>query len=202
MDQETMANASDGAILTGTVDASIPLAVGLVCGGEVILGVGTVGGTVTAGGTATTGGIGTVIGTEIIDTTAEVLAEKATGYPVIIPCSIPDLVQDGGKLIVRRAVKEPAIVKEGIYEFIDTTGKKYVGQSGNIEKRIKQHIKKGKLDPSSPVTTTEVLGGKTTREIAEHNRIQVITGGVPARISDKVSNKVDPIGPNRKHLLD
>lgn len=48
---------------------------------------------------------------------------------------------------------------------------------------------------------TKVLGGKTAREIAEHKRIQKITGGVPARLSDKVANKVDPIGPGRRHLL-
>jgi|TARA_R110000764_G_scaffold113993_1_gene201120 hypothetical protein len=46
------------------------------------------------------------------------------------------------------------------------------------------------------------LGDKAVREIAEHKRIQEITGGVPARFSDKVSNKVDPIGPNRSYLLD
>lgn len=93
-------------------------------------------------------------------------------------------------------------VKEGIYEFTDTTGKKYVGQSVNVPNRLKQHIKSGKLDPNQGVTTTQVLGGKTAREIAEHKRIQEITGGVPARFSDKVSNKVDPIGPKRRHLLD
>ncbi len=90
---------------------------------------------------------------------------------------------------------------EGIYEFTDTNGKKYVGQSKNIDKRLKQHIKSGKLDKNQTVKRTEVLGGKTKREIAEHKRIQQITGGVPARYSNKVSNKVDPIGPNRRHLL-
>ena len=93
-------------------------------------------------------------------------------------------------------------VKEGIYEFTDTAGKKYCGQSCNIPQRLKQHEKSGKLDPEQSVEITEVLGGKTTREIAEHKRIQEITGGVPARFSDKVSNKVDPIGPNRSHLLE
>ncbi|PAU39887.1 hypothetical protein CKF94_02165 [Vibrio coralliilyticus] len=67
--------------------------------------------------------------------------------------------------------------------------------------RLKQHVKTGKLEPNQSVKTTEVLGGKTAREIAEHKRIQETTGGVPARFSDKVSNKVDPIGQNRKHLL-
>jgi RHS repeat-associated protein len=93
-------------------------------------------------------------------------------------------------------------VKEGIYEFTDSSGKKYVGQSSNIPKRLKQHKKSGKLEQDQKVTTTEVLGGKTKREISEHKRIQEITGNVPARISDKVSNKVDPIGPKRKSLLE
>lgn len=91
--------------------------------------------------------------------------------------------------------------KEGIYEFTDTTGKKYCGQSCNIPNRLDQYVKSGKLNPDQNVATTEVLGGKTAKEIAEHKRIQEITGGVPARFSDKVSNKVDPIGPNRRHLL-
>jgi RHS repeat-associated protein len=90
---------------------------------------------------------------------------------------------------------------EGIYEFIDTTGKKYIGQSSNIPKRLEQHMKSGKLDAKQSVTVTEVRGGKTAREVAEHRRIQEITGGVPARFSDKVSNKVDPIGPKRSYLL-
>lgn len=93
-------------------------------------------------------------------------------------------------------------VTEGIYEFVDSTGKKYVGQSGNIPERLKQHEKSGKLESGQKVKTTEVTGGKTNREVAEHKRIQEITGGVPARQSDKVSNKVDPIGAKRKHLLD
>jgi len=93
-------------------------------------------------------------------------------------------------------------VTEGIYEFTDTAGKKYCGQSCNIFNRLKQHINAGKLDVNQSVKTTEVLGGKTIREIAEHKRIQEITGGIPARFSNKVSNKADPIGLNRRHLLD
>jgi hypothetical protein len=67
-----------------------------------------------------------------------------------------------------------------------------VGQSSNIPKRLKQHEKKGKLAPGQKVKTTEVLGGKTQREIAEHKRIQKITRGRAARKSDKVSNIKDP----------
>ncbi|MEO1333707.1 MAG: RHS repeat-associated core domain-containing protein, partial [Myxococcota bacterium] len=91
----------------------------------------------------------------------------------------------------------------GIYEFADQTagGKRYVGQSGNMNKRLKTHERSGRLKPGSE-TRTGVEGGKTAREVAEHKRIQEITGGEPARQSDAVSNKVDPIGPNRQDLLD
>ncbi len=92
--------------------------------------------------------------------------------------------------------------REGIYEFPDISagGTPYVGQSGNIADRLRQHEKAGRLSPGTE-TTSEVLGGKTTREIAEHQRIQELTNGVPARHSPDVSNKVDPIGPARQHLL-
>jgi hypothetical protein len=49
---ENLAGASDTPLVTGTVIVSIPIAVGLVAGGEVILGVGTLGG----GGAAPGGG--------------------------------------------------------------------------------------------------------------------------------------------------
>jgi len=93
--------------------------------------------------------------------------------------------------------------KEGIYEWVDDAGKTYVGQSGDIPKRLKQHAQSGKLDgvDLTTIKTTEVVGDKTTREIAEHTRIQEITGDVAARKSEAVLNKVDPIGPSRKELL-
>lgn len=75
-----------------------------------------------------------------------------------------------------------------------------MGQSGDIPRRLGQHERTGRLQPGTQ-TTTAVEGGKTAREIAEHQRIQELTGGVPARQSPNVSNKVDPIGPNRRRLL-
>ncbi len=90
---------------------------------------------------------------------------------------------------------------EGIYEFVDKSGKPYCGQSCNVTARLNQHIKSGKLDADQVVKVKEVPGGKLAREIEEHKRIQEITGNVPARFSDKVSNKVDPIGKKRSHVL-
>jgi len=92
--------------------------------------------------------------------------------------------------------------KKGIYWF--KVGEKwYVGQSGNIARRVGQHLNsnRGLLKKGTEVHTISVAGGKLEREIAEHAKIQEFTGGVPARLSDKVANKVDPIGPNRQHLL-
>ena len=43
MEEETLANTSDGTLLTGTVIVSFPVAVGIVYGGEVAFGVGTFG---------------------------------------------------------------------------------------------------------------------------------------------------------------
>ena len=64
---ENLAGASDTTLVTGTVIVSIPIAVGLVAGGEVILGVGTLGGGAAGGGGAAA-------------TTAAVEAEATTRY--------------------------------------------------------------------------------------------------------------------------
>ncbi|MBA2750432.1 MAG: hypothetical protein H0U45_17310 [Tatlockia sp.] len=88
-------------------------------------------------------------------------------------------------------------VREGIYEFPATSGKPYVGQSGNIDGRLEQHIRSGKLAPEElpNVERTEVLGGKTNREVAEQRRIDEL-GGI-----ENLDNKINPIGPKRRHLL-
>ena len=90
---------------------------------------------------------------------------------------------------------------EGIYEFAEDAGD-YVGQSGNVEKRLRQHKAAGRISDTDAADVTAVPGGKTKREIAEHKRIQEKTGGVPARKSDAVTNNRDPIGPNRQDLLE
>ena len=70
-------------------------------------------------------------------------------------------------------------------------------QSGNLEARLKQHERAGRLEPGTE-TCKVVEGGKTAREVAEHERIQEITGGQTARKSPAVTNKKDPIGPKRR----
>lgn len=89
--------------------------------------------------------------------------------------------------------------KEGIYEFPDQRAgnKPYVGQSEDVPRRLGQHESAGRLTPGTE-KTTPVSGGKTAREIAEHKRIQELTGGVKAKNSPAVANQRDPIGPNRR----
>ena len=115
-----------------------------------------------------------------------------------------DNVIDAGKGAsnINDAGRAKGIAKEGRYEFPDQAagGTPYVGQSRNIPRRLGEHETAGRLMPGTE-TATGVSGGKAAREIAEHKRIQELTGGVPASKSDKVSNKVDPIGPKRQDLL-
>ncbi|HET6550098.1 MAG TPA: RHS repeat-associated core domain-containing protein, partial [Solirubrobacter sp.] len=107
----------------------------------------------------------------------------------------------GGGAVVRAAAHERQIT-EGIYEVVTKEGLPYVGQSGNIEQRLAQHVRSGKItqEAADAAARTEVMGGKTAREIAEQRRINEVTNGVGA--SDPgIANKVNPIGPKRQHLL-
>ncbi|MCP4602363.1 MAG: toxin [Proteobacteria bacterium] len=87
-------------------------------------------------------------------------------------------------------------IKEGIYEFETPTGKKYVGQSGNLKTRLKTHLRNEKMAEGTKITVREVQDGKLAREIVEQRRIDAL-GGV-----EKLANKVNPIGPARRHLMD
>lgn len=80
---------------------------------------------------------------------------------------------------------------EGIYVFTGQTGRTYVGQSGDISRRLKQHLKSGKLPPKATVEIFEVAGGKFEREIAEQLKINSL-GGV-----GQLENIVNPLGPGR-----
>jgi len=86
---------------------------------------------------------------------------------------------------------------EGIYEFVGESGKKYIGQSQDVMKRLLQHLQKGKLPEENigSIEMTPVPGGKLAREIAEQGKING-NGGV-----GNLENIVNPIGPGRQHLL-
>ena len=87
--------------------------------------------------------------------------------------------------------------QEGIYEYRSNTGDIYVGQSGDVPGRVRQPVDAGKLLRADvgTVRTTDVLGGKTAREIAEQRRIIELRGVKNLR------NVRNPIGPRRGHLL-
>jgi RHS repeat-associated protein len=125
--------------------------------------------------------------------TAGIAVGVAKGVSVITSAGARGGVQGTAETVSQGASKQ--VVKEGIYEFQATSGKTYVGQSGNIPRRLVQHVRSGKLPQGGAVKVTEVLGGKTTREIAEQTRINEL-GGIK-----NLENKVNPIGPNRQHLM-
>lgn len=96
---------------------------------------------------------------------------------------------------------DPLGLTPGIYWFKDArSGKTYVGQSSNIERRLTQHRQSGKLPPGTSVETRPMLDStKTSREIAEFKKLREFTNGNPARFSqDVVSNKVDPLSETRQ----
>jgi hypothetical protein len=97
-----------------------------------------------------------------------------------------------------------SVPKEGVYNFPDATapGKTYVGQSGNMPQRLSQHESSGKLAPGTEVTTQEVPGGKTSRELAEQQKINSL-GGTKAQPGSRTSNVRNPVSPERlKKLTD
>jgi hypothetical protein len=132
--------------------------------------------------------VGTTIALDGAGKVAEIAGDAAKG------ARANGFVQPAGQIT--------SAAKEGIYEFPDQAaeGKPYVGQSSDINSRLAQHEAGGRLIPGTEMTT-EVPGGKTTREIAEHARIQQLTEGQTASNSSAVSNKRDPIGPSRRPAL-
>ena len=76
-------------------------------------------------------------------------------------------------------------------------GDGYVGQSGNVWRRMREHARSRKLPQGNDASVTRVSGGKTARETAEQHRIDA-QGGIKG---GSLENKVNPIGPKRRHLL-
>ncbi len=79
---------------------------------------------------------------------------------------------------------------EGIYKFPDKETNKeqiYIGQSGDVEKRLEQHVSSDKLDKKDlpDVDVKIVEGGKETRELAEQKEIEANKGVKKGKISNK-----------------
>jgi RHS repeat-associated protein len=82
----------------------------------------------------------------------------------------------------------------GVYKFNEASGKEYVGQSSNIDRRLRRHVKNGKVSQKEAdgAKRTEVKGDKFDREIEEQRQLDQ-AGGV-----NKTGNKVNPVGPKRQ----
>jgi RHS repeat-associated protein len=91
------------------------------------------------------------------------------------------------------------VVNEGIYVIRGAEGT-YVGQSGNIARRLSEHlIENGGRFTREELNAADrfaVPGGKTAREIAEQQKIDEFPNGI-----DDLLNKRNPIGPRRFHLM-
>ena len=92
------------------------------------------------------------------------------------------------------------VVTEGIYEVITKEGHTYVGQSGNIWRRLLEHVRDGKItrEAAESAKRTHVPGGKFHREVAEQGRINEL-GGVD---SPNVANIRNPLGRGRRLLYE
>jgi RHS repeat-associated protein len=91
---------------------------------------------------------------------------------------------------VLNAARRGAQIVEGVYVVDTVAGVRYVGQSTDITGRLSQHVASGKITQSAADNALrfEVLGGQTSREIAEQMAINA-RGGIPS-----LANKVNPIG--------
>ncbi len=83
----------------------------------------------------------------------------------------------------------------GIYVFRAVSGKFYVGQSGDMGRRLADHVRDGRLNAGEEVIRIPIGGGRLEREIAEQRLIDRL-GGI-----DVLDNRRNPIGRNRRHLL-
>ena len=106
-----------------------------------------------------------------------------------------NVIPGGGE--ARGAEVAAHIAEEGIYDVVTSTGERYVGQSGNISRRLAEHVANNKItaEAAENAIRTEVKGSKTAREIAEQLKIDSY-GGI-----DNLANKVNPIGRRRLDLI-
>jgi hypothetical protein len=98
------------------------------------------------------------------------------------------------------------VASEGIvYLRTDVTGKlaPYVGQAMNNKRYIARQIEHAKAFPKSEFSfdIVDTADPGVQLDIAEHNFIQALTGGVRAMRSQSVSNDKDPIGLRRQRAF-
>jgi len=93
------------------------------------------------------------------------------------------------------AARRGAQIVEGLYD-VEAVAGRYIGQSGDVQGRLAKHVGSGRITESAAQNANlyEVLGGQTSREVAEQRLIDS-SGGVPS-----LANKLNPVG-GRLNLL-
>jgi RHS repeat-associated protein len=100
----------------------------------------------------------------------------------------------GAAMMAYRAYK---LARGGVYVYKAINGQKYVGQSGNVGRRLSEHVKAGNCTVWRCLTARvhRIDGNKTRREVAEQRLINR-HGGI-----GNLRNQRNPIGARRAHLL-
>jgi len=95
----------------------------------------------------------------------------------------------------QRHVRKAAL-NRGVYDVNKTKDddKPYIGQSGDINRRLEQHVDKGKNSKKEAdrAKRTEVKGDKFDREIEEQRQLDARGG------KENTANEVNPVGPKRQ----
>ncbi|MCZ2222316.1 MAG: GIY-YIG nuclease family protein [Chitinophagales bacterium] len=92
---------------------------------------------------------------------------------------------------------------QGVYEITTKSGKKYVGKSKDVAKRLKQHKKSAKFsgaDEIADVKVTEVIGSPLDLAVHEQKTLDNVLQGQTVSEAYKngaVLNKINAVGPAR-----
>ncbi len=89
------------------------------------------------------------------------------------------------------------LARGGIYVARTVSKQKYVGQSGNVGRRLSEHVRSGKITRWQAATARvyRVPGNRTRREVAEQRMINRMGG------KRNLANHRNPIGARRQHLM-
>lgn len=105
-----------------------------------------------------------------------------------------------GKRAYRRTVYGPA--RPEVYRYKARNGRYYVGQSNNIQRRMREHYRAGNVSKWRSATgyRRRVSGPKARREVFEQRLLDRTRNG-RWRGRYGVNNKKNPIGPRRQRLM-
>jgi hypothetical protein len=175
-------------------DGHCPFCIPLLAGGGSVLAGTEEGAAIGAFGGPVGAGIGAVIGLGVGLYVAHEISEHSESEPA--PAAAAPAATEAP------ATAPAATTTQGVYEFPDASspGKTYVGQSGDVPRRLGEHEASGKKDAATPAKTTEVQGGKTAREVTETKRIKEL-GGTSSKEGSQTSNKRLPVSDKRMEKI-